>query len=78
MVMVVICWIGGPVLFNPFPSYDALTYDISEMVSWLRNPLPTTKDIAFLLFEVPFAFAAIFIKDFHFFFYLNGMCLLVF
>eukprot|EP00667_Euglena_gracilis_P000073 EG_transcript_73 len=51
MVMVVICWIGGPVLFNPFPSYDALTYDISEMVSWLRNPLPTTKDIAFLLFE---------------------------
>ena len=52
MVMVVFCWIGGPVLFNPFPSFEALSLDVSEMVQWLRNPLPTTKDIAFLLFEV--------------------------
>jgi hypothetical protein len=51
MVMVVFCWIGGPVLFNPFPSFEALSLDVSEMVQWLRNPLPTTKDIAFLLFE---------------------------
>jgi len=51
MVLVVLCWVGGPVLFNPFPSLDALSHDIQEMVQWLRNPLPNTRDIAFLLFE---------------------------
>uniref|UniRef100_A0A7S1N8C0 Glycosyl transferase 48 domain-containing protein n=1 Tax=Eutreptiella gymnastica TaxID=73025 RepID=A0A7S1N8C0_9EUGL len=51
MVLVVICWVGCPIIFNPFPSFDALMFDISEMLQWLRNPLPTTKDIAFLLFE---------------------------
>eukprot|EP00993_Chasmostoma_nieuportense_P001089 NODE_19_length_4559_cov_24.014215_g17_i0.p1 GENE.NODE_19_length_4559_cov_24.014215_g17_i0~~NODE_19_length_4559_cov_24.014215_g17_i0.p1 ORF type:complete len:1500 (+),score=450.80 NODE_19_length_4559_cov_24.014215_g17_i0:393-4502(+) len=51
IVMVGVCWIGAPILFNPHPTMEHLTQDINEMLAWLGNPLPTTKDIAFLLFE---------------------------